>query len=368
MFSKKKRETAKLLLLHDQSYCMVSGATRKEWEDEVVFPVGCALPFGTAVIDDRNDRLYHALRDYYAQFGIQTVRYDFSSASHEYGYNPFAYIHTTYDASEFAAELTKQCFLLLGLQDAEALRIQKFLLTALVWHLRLDPDETKHHPAALSELLWKVADGKTPDNFIKKPGDLRVRNTSQPEYAKQLFRIWEHAPVHIKSITPKIAEIVSKLLPVFADQENGRDTLGLDSEAVLLRSEDLTVEPEMEGQIRWPAILCFSGIRTPEQEAGARLLLWQILRRLKRFCLTNSNVSDRMTTRFFLSTSLVDQDAADMLRQLQAAFVQTYLFQVEETPDPEDLPEPAPVRVCCRFGIPLIMAETADGGTKWLIR
>lgn len=368
MFSKKKRETAKLLLLHDQSYCMVSGATRKEWEDEVVFPVGCALPFGTAVIDDRNDRLYHALRDYYAQFGIRTVRYDFSSASHEYGYNPFAYIHTTYDASKFAAELTKQCFLLLGLQDAEALRIQKFLLTALVWHLHLNPDETKHHPAALSELFWKVADGKTPDDFTKKPGDLRVRDTSQPEYAKQLFQIWEYAPVHIKSITPKIAEIVSKLLPVFADQENGRDTLGLDSEAVLLRSEDWTVEPEMEGQIRWPAVLCFSGIRTPEQEAGARLLLWQILRRLKRFCLTNSNISDRMITRFFLSTSLVDQDAADMLRQLQAAFVHTYLYHAEGTPDPDYLPGPAPVRFCYRFSIPLIVAETADGDTKWLIR
>lgn len=79
MFSKKKRETAKLLLLHDQSYCIVSGATRKEWEDEVVFPVGCALPFGTAVIDDRSGRLYHAMRDYYAQFDIQTARYDFSS-------------------------------------------------------------------------------------------------------------------------------------------------------------------------------------------------------------------------------------------------------------------------------------------------
>lgn len=368
MFSKKKRKTAKLLLLHDQSYCMVSGATRKEWEDEVVFPVGCALPFGTAVIDDRNGRLYHALRDYYAQFDIQTVRYDFSSVSHEYGYNPFSYIRTTYDASEFAAELAKQCFLLLGLQDTEALRVQKILLTALVWHLHLDPDETKHHPAALSELLWKIADGKTPDDFIKKPGDLRVRDTAQPEYTKQLFQIWEYAPIRIKSITPKIAEIASKLLPVFADQENGRDTLGLDSEAVLLRSEDWTVEPEMEGQIRWPAILCLSGIRTPEQEAGARLLLWQILRRLKRFCLTDSNISDRMTTRFFLPTSLVDQDAADMLRQLQAAFVHTYLFHAEGIPDPEYLPEPAPIRFCCRFGIPLIVAETADGDTKWLIR
>lgn len=217
MFSKKKRKTAKLLLLHDQSYCMVSGATRKEWEDEVVFPVGCALPFGTAVIDDRNGRLYHALRDYYAQFDIQTVRYDFSSVSHEYGYNPFSYIRTTYDASEFAAELAKQCFLLLGLQDTEALRVQKILLTALVWHLHLDPDETKHHPAALSELLWKIADGKTPDDLIKKPGDLRIRDTSQPEYAKQLFQIWEYAPVRVKSITPKIAGIVSRLLPVFAD-------------------------------------------------------------------------------------------------------------------------------------------------------
>lgn len=368
MFSKKKRETAKLLPLHDQSYCMVSGATRKEWEDEVVFPVGCALPFGTAVIDDRNGRLYHALRDYYAQFGTQTVQYDFSSVHHEYGYNPFAYIHTTYDASEFAAELVKQCFRLLNLRDPEAIRVQKILLTALVWRLHLDPDETKHHPAALSELLWKVADGKTPDDLAKKPGDLRVKDTSQPEYVKQLFQIWEYAPVHIKSITPKIAEIVSKLLPVFADQGNGRDALGLDSEAVLLRSEDLTIEPEVEGQIRWPAILCFGGIRTPEQEAGARLLLWQILRRLKRFCLTDSNISDRMTTRFFLSASLVDQDAADMLRQLQAAFVHTYLFHVEGTPDPEYFPEPAPIRFCYRFGIPLIVAETADGNTKWLIR
>ena len=368
MFSKKKRETAKLLLLHDQSYCMVSGATRKEWEDEVVFPVGCALPFGTAVIDNRNGRLYHALRDYYAQFGIQTVRYDFSSTSHEYGYNPFAYIYTTYDASEFAAELVKQCFRLLNFRDPEALRVQKILLTALVWHLHLDPDEMKHRPAALAELLWKVADEKTPDDLIKKPGDLRVRDTSQPEYTKQLFQIWEYAPVRIKSITPKIAEIVSKLLPAFADQKNGRDTLGLDSEAVLLRSEDLTVEPEVEGQIHWPAILCLDGIRTPEQEAAARLLLWQILRRLKRFCLTNSNISDRMTTRFFLSTSLVDQDAADMLRQLRAAFVHTYLFHAEGTPDPDYLPEPAPVRFCCRFGIPLIMAETADGDAKWLIR
>lgn len=80
--------------------------------------------------------------------------------------------------------------------------------------------------------------------------------------------------------------------------------------------------------------LCLSGIRTPEQEAGARLLLWQILRRLKRFCLTDSNISDRMTTRFFLPTSLVDQDAADMLRQLQAAFVHTYLFHAEGDPGP----------------------------------
>ena len=191
MFSKKKRETAKLLLLHDQSYCMVSGATRKEWEDEVVFPAGCALPFGTAVIDDRNGRLYHALRDYYAQFGIQAVRYDFSSAHHEYGYNPFAYIYTTYDASEFAAELTKQCFRLLGLRDAEALRIQKFLLTALVWRLHLDSDEAKHHPAALAELLWKVANGKTPDDFIKnrlKAAAGICRSGKWPRYAWIGFR------------------------------------------------------------------------------------------------------------------------------------------------------------------------------------
>ncbi len=70
----------------------------------------------------------------------------------------------------------------------------KILLTALVWHLHLDPDEMKHRPAVLAELLWKVADGKTPDDLIKKPGDLRVRDASQPEYTKQLFQIWEYAP------------------------------------------------------------------------------------------------------------------------------------------------------------------------------
>lgn len=103
-------------------------------------------------------------------------------------------VTSSHERLHFAAELAKQCFLLLGLRDTEALRVQKILLTALVWHLHLDPDEMKHRPAALAELLWKVADGKTPDDLIKKPGDLRVRDASQPEYAKQLFQIWEYAP------------------------------------------------------------------------------------------------------------------------------------------------------------------------------